>query len=150
MDELETWLTLTRAPGIHAGVLRRLLERHASISALMHASPLALRASGASVALIEYLAAPNAERLQAELRWLEQPFHHFVAISSSHYPPLLAQLSDAPIGLFVHGNPELLSLPQLAIVGSRNPSASGRDNAREFASQLTRGGLAITSGLAIG
>ena len=150
MDELETWLTLTRAPGIHAGVLRPLLERHPSISALIHAPPLALRTSGASAGLIEYLRAPNTELLQADLRWLDQPSHHFVPIGSSLYPPLLAQLSDAPIGLFVHGNPELLSLPQLAVVGSRNPSAAGRANASELAAQLVRAGLAITSGLAIG
>ena len=150
MNELEAWLTLTRAPGMHAGLLRRLLERHASLSALMHASPLALRTSGAGAALIEYLSAPDAKLLQADLRWLDQSAHHFVAIGSPLYPPLLAQLSDAPIGLFVHGNPELLSLPQLAVVGSRNPSAAGRDNACGFATQLARAGLAITSGLAIG
>ena len=40
--------------------------------------------------------------------------------------------------------------PQLAIVGSRNATANGRANAREFADHLTRSGLAITSGLAAG
>ena len=59
-------------------------------------------------------------------------------------------MSDAPIGLFVRGDPAALSLPQLAIVGSRNPTAGGRDNATSFAAHLARCGLAITSGLAIG
>jgi len=59
-------------------------------------------------------------------------------------------VSDAPVGLFVRGDPAVLSLPQLAIVGSRNPTAGGRDNATSFAAHLARGGLAITSGLAIG
>ncbi|MGH8235860.1 MAG: DNA-processing protein DprA, partial [Steroidobacteraceae bacterium] len=52
--------------------------------------------------------------------------------------------------LFVRGEPATLSLPQLAIVGSRNPTAGGRDNATSFAAHLARSGLAITSGLAIG
>lgn len=133
MDEFKAWLTLMRAPGIHAGVLRPLLEQHSSVSALVSLFP-----------------APNAELLQADLRWLDHPSHHFLPIGSPGYPALLADLPDAPIGLFVRGNPDVLSLPQLAIVGSRNPTAAGDENAREFASHLAHSGLAITSGLAIG
>ena len=40
--------------------------------------------------------------------------------------------------------------PQLSIVGSRNPTAAGRDTAFEFAESLAARGLAITSGLADG
>jgi DNA processing protein len=36
------------------------------------------------------------------------------------------------------------------MVGSRNPSPSGKENAREFAYHLTNSGITITSGLAIG
>ena len=41
-------------------------------------------------------------------------------------------------------------MPQLAIVGSRNPTALGRDTAHQFAEHLVRMGLGITSGLALG
>ena len=88
--------------------------------------------------------------LERHLRWLERPAHHFLPIGSPRYPPLLAELPDAPLGLFVHGDPDALSLPQLAIVGSRNPSRGGDDTARHFAAHLARSGLAVTSGLAIG
>jgi DNA processing protein len=84
------------------------------------------------------------------LHWLEHEAHHFVPFGSEDYPPLLAEVSDAPVGLFVRGDPAVLSLPQLAIVGSRNPTGGGRDTAGSFAAHLARGGLAITSGLAIG
>ncbi len=40
--------------------------------------------------------------------------------------------------------------PAIAIVGSRNPSAAGRDNAYEFASALSASGLCVGSGLAAG
>ena len=133
MDELKEWLTLMRAPGLHAGSLRQLLEQHSSISALVQALP-----------------APDAKLLERDRRWLEHPSHHFLPIGSQKYPPLLADLPDAPIGLFVRGNPDVLSLPQLAIVGSRNPTPAGDDNAKQFAAHLARSGLAITSGLAIG
>lgn len=95
--------------------------------------------------------ADSLERLlDRHLRWLEQPAHHFIARGSPRYPPLLAELPDAPLGLFVCGDPDVLSLPQLAIVGSRNPTKAGAENAHEFASHLARAGLTVTSGLAIG
>ena len=90
------------------------------------------------------------ELLERHLRWLDHPAHHFLHPGSPRYPPLLAKLSDAPLGLLVHGDADVLSLPQLAIVGSRNPTQTGRDIARQFAGHLARSGLAITSGLAIG
>ena len=137
MDELKSWLILMRAPGSHAGLLRKLLEHFPSVSELARASP-------------EILRAPDPALIEADLRWLEQPTHHFLPIGSPGYPALLADLPDAPIGLFVRGDPDALNLPQLAIVGSRNPTSAGNDNARQFAAHLAQSGLAITSGLAIG
>jgi DNA processing protein len=150
MDELKAWLILMRAPGIHAGSLRKLLEHVPSICALPHASPETLRAGGANDSVINWLHAPDAALIEADLRWLAQPTHHFLPIGSSGYPALLADLPDAPVGLFVRGDPDALNLPQIAIVGSRNPTSAGNDNARQFAAHLAQSGLAITSGLAIG
>jgi DNA processing protein len=74
-----------------------------------------------------------------------------VTYGGEHYPPLLAQLPDAPLALWVEGeNPGLLSGAQLAVVGSRNPTRGGLDNAQQFACYLAARGLTITSGLAIG
>jgi DNA processing protein len=150
---LSSWLTLVRAPGLHAARLHPLLERFGSADAILAATPSALRASDAGPALVDWLQSRRGRSdpaIDADLRWLEHDAHHFVPLGSDSYPPLLAEVSDAPVGLFVRGDPAALSLPQLAIVGSRNPTAGGRDNATSFASHLTRRGLAITSGLAIG
>ena len=109
-----------------------------------------LRASGASDALIDWLQARHDDEIAADLRWLEHEGRYFVPWGSEDYPILLAQLADAPVALFVRGDPTLLSLPQIAIVGSRNPTPPGRENAHEFAAHLARCGLTITSGLALG
>lgn len=60
------------------------------------------------------------------------------------------EISDPPPLLFVIGNPDLLQQSQLAMVGSRNPSVDGRENAQAFARELVNQGLVITSGLALG
>ncbi|MBX3704437.1 MAG: DNA-processing protein DprA [Steroidobacteraceae bacterium] len=66
------------------------------------------------------------------------------------YPAQLAAVPGCPGELFVQGDPAVLALPQLAIVGSRAASAAGRETAFEFAAALACRGLAITSGLATG
>lgn len=52
--------------------------------------------------------------------------------------------------LFVQGDPEVLAMPQIAIVGARNASPQGLENAQAFAAELARGGFIVTSGLALG
>jgi len=66
------------------------------------------------------------------------------------YPPQLASTAGAPAELFVLGDASLLLKPQLAIVGSRAPTAAGRRIAHEVARELVAAGFAITSGLARG
>jgi len=66
------------------------------------------------------------------------------------YPPQLAVVPGCPEVLYVSGDPAVLVLPQIAIVGSRSATAAGRETAYEFARVLTAAGLAITSGLALG
>jgi len=150
MDELTAWLTLARAPGLHAGTLVPLLQKFSSVTALVAAPPDILRAAGADARLAAWLQSPPQQFLAQDRRWLEGDGRHFIVWGAKDYPQQLAQIGDAPIGLFVRGNPALLSLPQLALVGSRNPTPPGKETAQHFASQLSHCGLAITSGLAVG
>ncbi|MFT6206311.1 MAG: DNA processing protein [Colwellia sp.] len=73
-----------------------------------------------------------------------------IPFTDIRYPLTLKQIYDPPLLLFVQGNITLLNRQQIAIVGSRNASINGRDNAFEFAQQLASTGLVITSGLALG
>jgi DNA processing protein len=67
-----------------------------------------------------------------------------------HYPEPLRHIQDAPAVLYVRGRAELLSRPQIAIVGSRNASRAGLDHAWQFAGALTEKNYAVASGLAQG
>lgn len=66
------------------------------------------------------------------------------------YPRLLKEIPKPPPMLFVRGDSACLSLPQIAMVGSRNPTAGGIENAERFGRYLAECGFAITSGLALG
>ena len=72
-----------------------------------------------------------------DLAWLEQNNNCVITFSDANYPAQLKEISDPPPVLFVRGNPDLLSLPQIAIVGSRNPSALGEETAFNFAKTLS-------------
>lgn len=144
------WMCLLRAPGIGGVRLRDLLERFGSVDAVLDAGPAAWRAAGVPAAAIDWLRAPDAGRIAADLDWLVQPRHHLVTWDSADYPELLRRSPQSPAALFVVGEPTLLWHAQIAIVGSRNPSDGGRANARDFSRTLSRSGLLVTSGLADG
>jgi DNA processing protein len=88
--------------------------------------------------------------IDSDLAWLDQKNNFIVTLADPAYPALLREIADPPPLLFVRGNPELLALPQIAIVGSRNPTKSGIETAVSFAFTLSRQGFVITSGLALG
>jgi DNA processing protein len=91
------------------------------------------------------------QRALIDLEWLScQQNVHLISIADAAYPDLLRQTTKAPPLLFVRGDIHPLSLPQIAIVGSRNPSSGGSENAHRFAEFLASNGFAITSGLALG
>lgn len=89
------------------------------------------------------------QRLDSLNRWLDQPGQHLFTRLDPGYPELLRQ-ADGPLLLHLRGDPDLLCSDQLAMVGSRKPTAAGRKAALDFAGQLASAGLTITSGLALG
>lgn len=85
-----------------------------------------------------------------DLQWQAQADHHLIIYNDPRYPALLKEISSPPPVLFVKGNVDLLSFPQLAIVGSRHATRPGLQNTRLFTTDLVKRGYAITSGLALG
>ncbi len=149
-NSLDTWLRLIRAPALGAAGIRRLLERLGSIEAVAAASPAELRQAEVPAAANAWLQEPDLTALAADRAWLEQPGHHLLTCTDPDYPELLQRTPRAPAALFIAGDPSWLWFAQIAIVGSRNPTEGGRANARDFARDLARSGLIITSGLADG
>lgn len=88
--------------------------------------------------------------VEHDLRWAEKTDNHIITIEDLDYPQLLKEIPTPPLLLFVSGNLSLLKLPQIAIVGSRNPTHVGLEIAFNFAKELAQAGLVITSGFATG
>ena len=107
-------------------------------------------ATGLSERSLSAIKQPDWDRVEQELAWYSETNRHIVTLDDPGYPSLLKAITDPPGLLFVHGDLSLLSQWQLAVVGSRNPSPSGKENAYEFARYMAHGGVAITSGLAMG
>ncbi len=82
--------------------------------------------------------------------WLDAPDRHLVEADSPDMPELLRQITDPPTLLYVVGKKDALLQPALAIVGSRNPTRGGIENAYEFSRHLAGCGFCIVSGLAQG
>ena len=149
-DRLRAWLTLAHAPGLGPRAARVLLERHGGDpAAALAASPALLREAGWRGEGDPAAAArPHVERA---LAWLAAGAErHLLTSDDPRYPARLRDLADPPLVLYVAGDPDVLTLPQLAVVGSRRPTPAGRDTARAFARALAEAGLVITSGLAEG
>ncbi len=73
-----------------------------------------------------------------------------VCFNDEDYPPLLREIPDSPVALFVSGDCNFAGAPAIAIVGARNGTQMGYDIARDFALQLARAGFIVVSGLALG
>ncbi|MEX0732498.1 MAG: DNA-processing protein DprA [Aquisalimonadaceae bacterium] len=149
-DDLREQLALHRVPGIGPHFFQTLLSRFGSADEALRASSSALKALGIPEAVITAMAQPDWNGVDADQAWAEQPDHHVLTLSSPDYPEMLRAIPAAPPLLFVTGHPDVLSTPQLAIIGSRNPTSGGRQNAHDFARHLAASGLTITSGLATG
>ena len=146
------WFALCRLPSVGYRTRLDLLEHFGLIENIFSAAraPLEKILAGKSAAVEAILAGVDAAAFEPELTWLNDPQHHLMTWSDADYPRLLREIPDPPVMLYIIGERQLLSQPQLAIVGSRNPTPAGRENAEAFARALSGVGLTITSGMALG
>lgn len=148
-NPINYWLALNHIYGLGSACILSYLK-HFALQDLFCATAAQLREQGFTPAVIEQLTQINWQAVQQESERIQTDGQTVLTITDSRYPLLLREISSAPILLFVKGDITLLSQPQLAMVGSRNPSVSGAETATAFASRLVQAGLVITSGLALG
>lgn len=133
------WVRLARTPRIGPLTFHRLIARFRSASAALEALP-----------RVSNLIAASEERATTEIDGVETMGARLVASCEPDYPPLLAQLDAPPPLLAIRGDPQWLKRPTIAIVGSREGSASALMFAERIAAELGEAGFTIVSGLARG
>ncbi len=148
--ELAYWLAALHLPGIGPVKIHRWLQHFSNLEKLFQANVAELTVAGLTPTEIQRVQHPDWRAVDADLSWAEKPDCHIVTMQDAAYPLLLKELSDAPIVLYVRGSVEKLSLPQIAMVGSRHPTVIGKETAEQFANNLVQAGLVVTSGLAAG
>ena len=154
-DELAAWFRLVETPGVGRESARKLLAEFGSPEATLAASHAALaKAVGGSVAgALAKVPEHLEQRLAALHAWLDDAGDEarvVVPLGDPRYPDNLLHCTDPPLLLYVRGRVELLRAESIAVVGSRNPTGQGLENARAFAAHLSHAGLTIVSGLALG
>ena len=149
-DAAAAWLRLSLTPGIPGEAARNAAAHPGGLDALLSAGRGALAAAGVPDGPARELTGPAPDWLPAALEWLAAPGHDLLTLADPDYPPLLKLAPDAPVALFLRGDRGLLGEPHFAIVGSRNPTPQGAENAHAFAEYLAACGLVICSGLAAG
>ncbi|MDE2585717.1 MAG: DNA-processing protein DprA, partial [Betaproteobacteria bacterium] len=146
---LASWLRLTLVPGIGPETQRMLLAAFGLPEQIFSADRQALRqVIGKKADLL--LDTDNSEAVAGAQTWAAQPGNHITTLGDPDYPRLLLEIPDPPSLLYVKGRPELLNRPALAMVGSRNATPQGLQDAERFAANLAAQGFTITSGLALG
>ena len=149
---MDAWLTLLPAARqITTRFWLEALKACGSAEALVAEAPRLLRGRDFGAEALARIQSPDQLELDRWRTWLAGPDRALITFGSREYPKRLAELPDAPLAIWVEGRERaLLAAPQLAIVGSRSPTADGKELAEQFARYLAERGLTITSGLATG
>ena len=154
-DEVGAWLRLLGTPQLGRESARKLLAAFGSPQAVIDASTRArLEVVGPTHAAALATPPEGIDVLVAKtFAWLEADAPEpraLIPLGDPRYPRALLDSADPPILLYAQGRIELLQGDSIAVVGSRNPTPHGSDNAHAFSHHLSDAGLAIVSGLALG
>lgn len=143
-DEQLDWLRLFRTENVGPITFYKLLEKFGTPKAALAALP---DLSGHGGRKIKACPKANTER---EAEALAKLGGTLICRDEDAYPPLLAQVEDAPPVISVLGHPHLLKKRTIAIVGARNASLNGQNFARTLAGELGASGFLVISGMARG
>jgi len=149
--DLVYWLMLLKAPHLGVKTFYKALQYFETPQQVFLASSRDRLNSGLfKKPTLAYLESADSSLVKADLDWMQKQDCHILTLIDERYPSQLKTISDPPPILYVRGEVACLKEPQLAIVGSRNPTTGGKQNAQQFAADLAKLGLVITSGMASG
>jgi DNA processing protein len=158
-EELGAWLRLVLTPGVGPESARRLLAAFGEPQAIFAQTETALSqvVSAKQAQALRLMPDGCTDLTQDTLEWLQAangPGRSVITLGDADYPAPLLDIPDPPLMLYALGQTAQLATLRaqqaLAMVGSRNPTPQGAENARAFACSLAASGLTVVSGLALG
>lgn len=149
-DELAYWLRLAEIEGIGSATFCQLLRTFGTPQQIFDTPLSALKTVVSPDLASRIKAAPDTGYADTALTWLQASGNHILTFADSNYPQALLQIPDPPPILYAKGYLECLSMPGIAVVGSRNATVQGEKNAEAFAQALAELGFCIISGMALG
>jgi len=145
------WVALSLTSGLGPTRARHLAEYFGSVDQVFQSSLTSLEAAGIPALAAQSLATGKSfELANEELVRARVAGANIVTLDDPAYPAQLRQIYDPPLALYVRGNPDLLSQPSIAIVGTRHPTPYGLGMPERLSCDLAARHLVIVSGLARG
>jgi DNA processing protein len=145
------WLALALTPGLGPTRVRKLVDHFGGAERVFQASLTELEATGMPVVGAQSIATgASQESAQQECAKAAACGAIILSLGDPGYPQRLKEIYDPPVVLFVRGSAEVLSLPGIAMVGTRHPTPYGLGMAERLSKDLAARGLVIISGMARG
>lgn len=149
---LRNLIALTLIPGLGSKRVKHLVQECTDLANLFSFSKtqlISFEGIGEASALA-ILSFKDWDQVDALISETKKVGAQIITIADPEYPRLLKEIYDPPILFWLKGNPEALSKPGVAVVGTRNASTYGKKQAEKLSTQLAEAGLCIFSGLAYG
>src|SRR3979490_2558168 len=152
LDASLSWLALALTPGLASRLSARLLREFGSPEEFFRAPLPRLEAcrlpAPVAQAVFKKQSFKRAEKELALTRGIDRC--RLVNWTDPEYPQNLLQIYDPPVMLYVRGDPDVLNLPSISIVGTRRPTLYGTQMAERLGRELAARGLVVVSGMARG
>jgi DNA processing protein len=152
LDASLSWLALALTPGLASRLSARLLREFGSPEEVFRAPLPRLEAcrlpAPVAQAVFKRQSFKRAEKELALTRRIDRC--RLVNWTDPEYPQTLLQIYDPPVMLYVRGDPQVLNLPAIGIVGTRRPTLYGTQMAERLGRELAARGLVLVSGMARG
>jgi DNA processing protein len=150
-EHLGYWVGFSKVPGIGPNRLRALLDYYGDVASAWQANPGELRAMGLDKRSVENLVKVRSQLdLEAELNKLEKLNITVFTWDSPDYPELLRNIPDSPPILYLRGALDPQDEWAMAVVGTRQATAYGKECTQFLVSGLAKNRITIVSGLAYG
>lgn len=150
MNHTHYLLALNRMHRVGPRTVEKLLKRWPDLGEMFKLSSLQLEEAGLPSTLAKTIASFDFHEIEADLKWESKDNHHLITWFDKDYPPLLREIDDSPPVLYAIGDLSCICQPTVAMVGTRQPSASGSETAWRFAYEIASKHITIVSGLARG